>query len=251
MIQYRSIIQLLISFSFIFIACSKGGNSAPPPEKEYEEFTTEVSGLSGLCYGPNNASLFAVSDKYGIYELNFDGSTKRKLPFTGTNDFEAITINRTNGRIYLAEETLMNIYFLSSDEQSINFETHINVPGAIGNKGIEGLTYGRDTLYAINQESPTILIKYSLINQAEVSRTQVSFAQYLSDIYFDASDNSLWICDSQQKKIFHCNLNGEEIASQAIDFVPKAEAIVIDRISNVAWVGCDQTAKLFRIKLII
>ncbi|MGB3005503.1 MAG: SdiA-regulated domain-containing protein [Chitinophagaceae bacterium] len=251
MMQYKSIIPLLISFPFIFFSCTKGGNNEPPQEKEYEEFNTEVSGFSGLCYGPNNTSFYAVSDKYGIYELRFDGSTKRKLPFTGINDFEAITINRTTGRIYLADEALMNIYFLSSDEQSINLVTNINVPGGVSNKGIEGLTYGRDTLYTINQESPTILIKYSLASQTEVSRTQVSFALYLSDIFFDASDNTLWICDSQQKKIFHCNLGGEVIASQAIDYVPKAEALVIDRIANVAWVGCDQTAKLFRIKLSI
>ncbi|MGB3006755.1 MAG: hypothetical protein WBC06_09610, partial [Chitinophagaceae bacterium] len=70
-----------------------------------------------------------------MYELNFDGSTKRKLPFTGINDFEAITINRTTGRIYLADEALMNIYFLSSDEQTIILVTNINVPGGVSNKG--------------------------------------------------------------------------------------------------------------------
>jgi len=151
--------------------------------------------------------------------------------------------------LFVADESSMNLYGLTPNQSSLNLVTHINIPGGVSNKGIEGLAYGQDTLYIVNQESPTLLIKYSLASQAEVQRILVDFASYLSDIFFDASDNSLWICDSQQQLLFHCTLNGNVLASQEIDFVPKAEALVIDRANQTAWIGCDQSSKLFKIKL--
>ncbi len=220
-----------------------------PTEKDFEEFNTQVSGLSGLCFSKDSGSLLAVSDKFGIYELNYDGTTKRKLDYSGTNDFEAITINQISGDIYMADEGNMSLYLLSKDEQTIKEITKIVVSGGVSNKGIEGLTYGPDTLYAVNQESPTDLIKYSLKSKTEVTRIHVTFAVYLSDICFDGTDNTLWICDASQKMLFHCNLNGQVIASQSLSFIMKAEALQIDRTSNIAWIGCDLTGKLYRVKL--
>ncbi len=238
-----------LALPVLLLSCSKSGNDGPVPEKEYEEFSTLVPGFSGLCFSADKISFYAVSDNSGIYELSKDGTIKRKFPYNGTNDFEAITINHSSGKLYLADESLMNIYLLSADEQSLNLVSHIDVPGGVSNKGIEGLSYGADTLYIANQESPTLLIKYSLSSQSESSRRQVNFAYYLSDVFFDNTDNTLWFCDSQQKMIFHCTLNGDVIASQEINYVQKAEAIVVDRPTNTAWIGCDQTSKLYKIKL--
>ena len=222
-----------------------------PQQEEYEVFDTQIAGFSGLCFNANRTGFFAVGDNGSIYEIFMDGSVKRQLPYTGGNDFEAIAINPTTGRLYLADESLMNIYFLSPDEKSLNLVTHISVSGGVSNKGIEGLSFGADTLFIANQEAPTLLIKYALSSEQEVSRNQVAFAQFLSDIFYDASDGTLWICDSRQKKIFHCTTGGEVIASQDISFVPKAEALVVDRTTHTAWVGCDQTSKLYKIKLTI
>ena len=237
-------------FSFVFSSCVKDvGLNITPTEKDYEEFSTAVVGFSGLCFSKDSTSLLAVSDKYGIYELNFDGTTKRKLNYSGTNDFEAITINKSTDDIYLADEASMSVFLLSKDEQTITESVKLVIEGGIANKGIEGLTYDNDTLYAVNQESPTLLIKYSLISKKEIIRIPVSFAGYLSDICFDGTDNTLWICDSKQKMIFHCNLNGQVLASQSISFITKAEALLIDRKENSAWIGCDQTGNLYHVKL--
>lgn len=243
--------QLCLSLSMILmISCVDDVRTDDPSiEKDYMEFSTSVIGFSGVCFSRDKNSLLVASDKLGLYELNFDGSTKRQLKYSGHNDFEGITINPTTGTIYLADETNMTLNQLSEDEIGITQITKIDIPNGISNKGIEGVTYGNDTLYAVNQTEPTLLIKYSLVSKKEISRTKVSFATYLSDICFDSSDNTIWICDSQQKKIFHCKLNAELIATQSIDFVPKAEAIAIDRASNIAWIGCDQTGNLYKVKL--
>ena len=215
----------------------------------YTVYETEVKGLSGLTLGRDGKSFLAVSDKYGIYNIDTTGSLIRKLPYNGSNDFEGVTVNQSNGLIYLADEASMSIFQLSGDEQLVTTVAHIIIDNGVNNKGIEGIAYGNDTLYVVNQESPTMLIKFALGSRTETTRNPVSFAQFLSDICFDRTDNSLWICDSQQKIIFHCDLSGNVIASQEIDYVDKAEAIAIDRPNNIAWIGCDATGKLYKIKL--
>ncbi len=190
----------------------------------------------------------AVSDKYGIYELNFDGTTKRKLDYNVGNDFEAIAFNYKTKTYILADETNMTVSTLNSD-MTLTQITKVIVDGGISNKGLEGLTFCEDTLYICNQEAPTALIKYDLKSKTEISLKTLSFAGYLSDICYDRSDKTLWICDSLQKKLYHCTLNGSVIAEQNIDFVAKAEALVIDRKKNIGWIGFDLSGNLYKVKL--
>lgn len=243
----------LIWFSTLVVlvtasGCSKD-NGGTPADKEYELFPTEVPGLSGLCYSAGKNSFYAASDNGSIYEINSDGTTIRNLGLSGNNDFEGICLDAATNKLYVADESLMNVYWLMPNQPVLNPVTHIAVSGGVSNKGIEGLSFGRDTLYIVNQASPTMLIKYSLAGHAETSRINLDFAAYLSDIFFDDSDNTIWICDSQQKMIFHCTLNAELIGSQEISFVPKAEALAIDRASHTAWVGCDLSSGLYKIRL--
>ncbi len=241
--------SLLIISILLLSSCVKDiGTDILPTDKGYEEFSTDVSGLSGLCFSPDSSFLMAVSDKFGIYELNFDGSTKRKLDYNGANDFEAITLNYKTGNYLLADETNMTISVLNAD-RTLTQITKVTVNGGISNKGLEGLTYGEDTLYIANQEAPAALIKYDLKTDAEKFRKTLTFAGYLSDVCYDRTDKTLWICDSMQKMLYHCSLNGDVIASQSIDFVPKAEALVIDRKNKIGWIGCDLTGKLYKVKL--
>ena len=224
------------------------GTDIKPDEKDYEEFPTAVSGLSGLCFSADSSFLMAVSDKFGIYELNFNGTTKHKLDYNDGNDFEAIAFNYKTKSYLLADETNMTISVLNAD-RTLTQITKVIVNGGISNKGLEGLTFGEDTLYIANQEAPTVLIKYDLKENAEKLRKTVTFAGYLSDVCYDRTDKTLWICDSLQKMLYHCSLNGVVIASQSIDFVPKAEALVIDRKNNIGWIGCDLTGNLYKVKL--
>lgn len=235
--------------SLLFTSCVEDkGTYIVPTEKDYEVLSTNLIGLSGLCFSKDSSSLMAVSDKTGIYELNFDGTTKHRLDYNGGNDFEAITLNYKTGNYLLADEANMTVSILNSD-LTLTQITKVIVDGGISNKGIEGLSYGEDTLYIANQEAPTALIKFDLKTKTEKFRRTVSFAGYLSDVCYDRTDKTLWICDSMQKKLYHCTLNGEVIDTQSIDFIDKAEALLVDRKKNVAWIGCDLTSKLYKIKL--
>lgn len=244
----KSGIIIVIPILF-FSSCVKDiGNNIIPVEKDYEDFSTSITGLSGLCFSKDSSTLMAVSDKTGIYEINFDGSTKRRLDYNGSNDFEAIAFNYKTGDYYIADETNMTVSVINND-MTLSLITKVIVDGGISNKGIEGLTYGEDTLYITNQEAPTALIKFDLKSKKEATRKTLSFAGYLSDICYDRTDKTLWICDSMQKKLYHCTLNGDLIAKQDINFVDKAEALAVDRKKNIVWIGCDLTSKLYKVKL--
>ena len=177
-------------------------DSLPP----YSIYSTGVKEFSGVCYNQAKTALLAVSDLGGIYEINFDGTTRQELPYKGNNDFEAITMNPQTGEIYLADERVNKIYKLTSANTTTLTEiVAIKISGAIANKGLEGVAYGADTLYITNQTSPAILIKYALKTGVEI-RIPIHFATFLSDICYDGTDHSLWILDSKRKRVTHCSV---------------------------------------------
>ncbi|MBK9565639.1 MAG: SdiA-regulated domain-containing protein [Saprospiraceae bacterium] len=223
-------------------------NNEIKPEA-FNVYQAGITGFSGICPGKVKDTFLAVSDKTGIFEIDKVGKIIRKLPFSGSYDFEGITINPATNEVYLADEGQMKIYKLSNDEKSIELITDVRVTGGVINKGIEGLTYGNDTLYIVNQESPTIMIKYDLKSRKETARLAMNYVQFLSDIYYDGSDKTLWISDSKQQKFFHTDLNGNVIAFQSIPYIAKAEAITVDRVAKIAWIGCDETGFLYKVRL--
>ncbi len=246
------------ALAFAAVSCSKdpgvpgGGSDTPPVVVTVTDsvINTGLTNLSGLCYNYAKTGFMAARDNGKLYELSLTGQIVRTLPYSGSNDFEGITINPTSGAIYLADEGNMEIWRLAGNEKSVAKVTDIVVPGVQDNKGIEGVAYGRDTLYIVNQ-TPARLIKYSLAAAQEVWHKDLFFATYFSDICYDDTDHTLWIVDSKKQKVFHCDLNGVVIASQDIAVVPKAEALVVDRSKGGMWVGCDETGKIFRFKLLI
>jgi uncharacterized protein YjiK len=219
-------------------------------EVEYKVFDTPVSELSGLCFTKDHSSLLAVSDGGKIFEIALNGTKIRQLPYTGNNDFEGITMNNETGEIFLADETEMTVYKLSANETAITEVVKINIPDGISNKGIEGIAYHNDLLYIVNQEEPTRMFVYA-ISIGAINSIDISFAQFLSDICYDSSDNTLWIADSRSKKIFHCKLNGDLISYQSIDYIAKSEALALSRHEGYMWIGCDTSGKLYKVKIMI
>ncbi|MDR3226676.1 MAG: SdiA-regulated domain-containing protein [Prevotellaceae bacterium] len=234
--------------------CTNGVPYNPDDETndnaEYTAYSTQVSELSGICFTAGNTSLMAVSDKGKIYEIALDGKNIRQLPYSANGDFEGITMNNATGEIFVADETSMSINRLTANETSLTEIVKINIQNAISNKGIEGVTYHNGVFYIVNQTEPTRLFTYVQSTQA-LTYVDITFAQYLSDICYDTSDNTLWIADSNSKKVFHCKLDGTLINSQSVSFIAKAEAIAVDRSKGYMWLGCDSSGKLYKVKIAI
>ena len=220
MIKSKAIITILLTL-FLSASCidarrfdieepDKQTSTPDNPEPDYYEYKTLVPELSGLCFTKNNASLLAVSDHGTIFEIGFNGEIIRQIPYVGNNDFEGITMNHETGDIYLVDEAEMTVYKLSDDETELEEIVKIHVDNAVYNRGLEGITYGQDTLYIVNQGSPTRMFKYDL-KSGVLNYIDISYAGYLSDISFDTTDNSLWIVDSRMRNIYHCDLLGNLI----------------------------------------
>jgi uncharacterized protein YjiK len=233
-------------------SCSNGSpynpDDMPDNNSEYTVYSTGVPELSGICFTAGNLSLMAVSDRGTICEITLEGATIRRLPYSAGADFEGITMNRATGEIFIADEANMTVYKLSASETSLTEVVKINIPDGVYNKGIEGVAYHNGILYIVNQEAPARLFT-CVISTQTTSYTDITFAQFLSDICYDDSDNTLWIADSKSKKVFHCNLNGKVIASQAVDYIAKAEALAVDRNKGYMWIGCDSSGKLYKVKI--
>ena len=220
---------------------------APRPTGDYTEYSTGLTGLSGICLDASGNALYAVTDKGSICMLTFEGTVSETL-YTSEHDFEAVTLDPVTGTVYLAEEGEMALYKLSGTTpvDIVKIAT-LSVPGGgIANKGLEGVAYGNGTIYAANQAEPTLIFCCSPDGNVK-GTIDITFATFLSDICFDSSDNTLWILDSKKQSIFHCTLSGDLIATYSVDFVAKAEAMAIDRARNTIWIGCDQTSKLYRV----
>ncbi|MDR1273525.1 MAG: SdiA-regulated domain-containing protein [Odoribacteraceae bacterium] len=217
-------------------------------EKGYLEY--EIAGLpelSGLCYNRDRSAFLAVSDHGGIYEVGFNGALLRQFPYPEGNDFEGITMNRLTGEVYVVDETRMTVFKLAAAGDAATEVVKITVEGAQSNRGLEGIAHGRDTLYIVNQGSPTRLFKYCLTSET-LTWLDIAGATYLSDICYDETDDTLWIVDSKQCEITHRDRQGQAIGEPwSIPYVAQAEGLVVDREKGFFWVGCDTTSKLYKI----
>lgn len=220
---------------------------ADRPVESWTEYATTIRGLSGLCLNAAGNGLYAVSDGGTLHELSFDGTVGRTL-YESTHDFEAVTLDQQTGALYLADEGENAIYRFSDGKMEL--VANIDVPGGgVDNKGLEGVTWAGDFLYIANQESPTMILKFDLKKKEVVEYITVNFATFLSDIVYDSVEDALWILDSKGPKLYKCTLAGEVQKTWSVEFVPKAEALALDRNHGCVWIGCDQTSRLYRVEI--
>lgn len=227
----------------------EGGAAGEPKVfeiKEYEVFGTEVGELSSICFTENCNGFFAVGDEGDVYEIGLDGGTRAVLSREG-HDWEGV--ERYGSDILLMEESESALYRLSGGE--LSKVSKIEIPGGgVSGKGPEGLACVGDTAYVGNQAEPARIVKYNLKTGKSGGYIDIKFVKkYISDLCYDSTDNTMWIVDSKGPAFYHCTLEGKLIATYKIPFVAQAEALAVDRVNNIAWVGCDSTSKLYKIKI--
>ena len=219
----------------------------------YTAYQTAVKEPSDLCYNHARTALLTVSDNTArVYEISFEGKTLRTLPFNGKDhadggDLEGITTNPQTKEIYVCSEANNTIFKLDSSGNFLNVVAQINVPNAVVNSGLEGIAYGRDTLYLVNEKRPCLLVKYALSTGTQ-SRIPLSFASDLSGISYDFTDHTLWIISDESKAIYHTDLNGKVLYTQHHD-IEQGEGIVVNREEKFYYAVCDKTGKLYKIEI--
>lgn len=208
---------------------------------------TQVKELSGLCFNAARDGFYAVGDEGAVYETDLAGNT-RKVLYEGKNhDWEGVDFDGSS--IWLIDETESTLYTLSDGILKKVAKVEIPGGGAAG-KGPEGIMCKGDTVYVANQAQPTRIVKYCRSTGTVTGAVDIKFVtKFLSDLCYDPTDNTMWIVDSKGPAFYHCTLDGQLLATYNIPFVEQAEALVVDSRDSIAWVGCDVTSTIYKIKL--
>jgi len=168
--------QLIVSALALFLtAC--GGSGAT----DQEEKTGLIAGIpeaSGICYSSTRNSLFVVSDKGIIVEIDTNGKFVRDKSFNSLDkhDFEGVACN-DNGDLNIAVEGADNILIVN--QSTLNLKNDLNIKrGNILTKdkefGLEGIAIFEGKVYLSNQSfnaypdtDPSIIFTIDSLNNPE------------------------------------------------------------------------------------
>ena len=211
---------------------------------------TEDYGLSAVCLNEAGDGLLVAEDNGSVYEFDLEGNPKKKYSFpapNNTHDWEGIT-KAADGTIYLCEERTREIYKLSADHKSVTLVSQGPKEGKKDNQGFEGIAAGPGVLYVANQSAPFRVYTYNLTTGVWAAAfDDITWAQSLSDIYYEESDGTLWITDAKTQKLTIIKTDGTVVKEYNISFVAKPEGYCVDKAHGAYWFVCDETAKLYKV----
>lgn len=219
----------------------------PAMMRDYTVYEVDIKELSGLCLSHDRSSLLACGDKGVVKSISFDGQTEEI--WTYASDMEGITVNPSNGDIYLAIEGEQEVHLLSSpayDEQTSLFT--VQDASGYGNDGLEAVEYYKDDIVFVGSQKGASLWQYRL-DGTMISRISLSaFASEVAGLCYDAEAECLWVTDSKKAQMFTCTVDGKLLSTYDLSFVDNAESVCVDRANNCVWVGSDEdNTKLYKI----
>ena len=218
-----------------------------PVMGEVETVRTTAPEVSGVCPSPDGKGLLVASDEDGIYQVSLSGET---LPFYIEDgmDCEAVTIDPKTRDVYYVVEGKQEVRRLKAPKYKKSELLYVLKDAGYGtNSGLEGLTWYQDgTLLVGNQDSPNLLVTYSL-KKGEISRRVLTDTKEIADLCYDPVRDVLWIADSDARTINLCTLEGDVLKSFPVPFIDNGEGLYVDHENQCIWVGDDTTSKLYKI----
>lgn len=242
-------------------------NVNPPiPDENYisleipQPISTNINALSGICLAEDKSCLYGVSDTYGLYKINFDGTTEL-LYNTQLNkgtedteyDLEGLCIDE-NGDLFACVENKQQIvkFAKSSGYKTCQVVSNVDADKLLEsmtefNNGFEGIGYNNGIFYLGNQFKPISVTKYSLTNGVIDEpiilgfNNEIGGTTEVGDLQYDSTTNTLWVIDSRSSNLYNYDLEGNTLASYKtnIGSKPNTESFVIDFENNKLYVACD------------
>ncbi|MBO5814959.1 MAG: SdiA-regulated domain-containing protein [Bacteroidales bacterium] len=247
----KTSLSFLISAMVLIISsCSDSTNYAVPTMGDYTIYEVEIGELSGICFNKERTGFLACGDKGIIKSISFDG--KATDLWKNPSDMEGISLDPSNGDIYLAIEGKQEVHRISApeyNEQKVLFAIQEAVDGQYKNSGLEAIEYYKKDMVFVGSQKQANLWKCK-VNGKVISKVSLSeFAAEIAGLCYDPEAEWLWISDSKNAQIYICNTEGKLLATYDIPFIDNAESICVDRAAGYVWVGSDEDAtKLYRIK---
>ncbi len=237
--------SLIVLILLVFLgSCNKESKKAKDIYLELvREIDLAVKEPSGLCYSSNQNAFYTVSDNSAsIYKLSLTGALIKQLNYKG-QDLEGVTLNPNNGNIFVVEERKRELVQLDSEGNEINRQ-HLDIEINDANKGLEGVAFNpkNNHIYVLNEQNPGLLIELDESGKI-IKQTDLSFAIDYSGIFYEQTEDVLWIVSDKSKSITKCDLNGKKLNSYKIK-ESKAEGIVVDSNLKRIYVVLDGLDKL-------
>ncbi len=216
-----------------------------PPEKPLTyvaAYSISVPGSSGLDFTYDKRGFWVASDETSkIYKLNADGNVVKTLKVDGY-DLEAVTVVNDSVIAVVLERT-RELVMIDTSGKEIR-RKKLKLKGE-RNSGLEGITFNPLTghFYVLNEKNPSLLIE--LNDEFEViSIDTLKFSKDVSGIFYDETDNVLWILSDENQLVVITDLNGKPLKKMNISVV-QPEGIAVDKKKNRLYIVSDSREALY------
>ncbi|HLP15015.1 MAG TPA: SdiA-regulated domain-containing protein [Bacteroidota bacterium] len=205
--------------------------------------STVVPEPSGLAYFKKHNTLLTVSDANStVYELGFDGSIQRSLK-VASSDLEGIAVSVTGDTLFVASEASRSIdSYLWDGTRTGSLPTGIEGDANHGPEGV-ALDTRQQHLFVINEKNPRLLLEFA--HGVEVARYEIDLSGDLSDIFYEAESDCLWIVSDESASVLKLSRTGSLKAEYSLPF-NKGEGITILR--DTLYIINDADGKLYAFK---
>lgn len=224
--------------------------SIPQLGEDYTVYEVDIPELSGLCLNKDKTSLLGCGDTGQVKAISFTGEAQDM--WESGADMEGITVNPSNGDIYLAIEGTQEIHRLPApeyDQQVVMFD--VSSASAFKNSGIEAVEFYKQNTVFVGSQKGANLWRYKINGDLVSSVSLSSFASEIAALCYDEAADCLWVADSKLAKVFLCTVDGELLETYDFPFIKNAEALCMDRDRNCLWIGSDEDAtKLYKINFV-
>ena len=218
--------------------------------------TNDVVELSGLHLSLDKTFLWGVGDEGYLYKFtNIDGDVSAITPstvWTYSADMEGVTIDPSNGDLYLAIEP-KRVYKVAGPNYNSKV-TMFDVEEAanMGNSGMEGIAWHKGDLYVGSQSGATLWC-YTLSGTKKWKKQLGTIAPGIievGDLFYDSLTDLLWVSDSEAFKLFVFDGDVTELkAIYDIKFIGNPESVCVDHGRNCVWLADDgSTSKIYRVE---
>ena len=196
----------LVGLLVLFVAATGCDEQAPtePADGLHQvgSYDIAVQEPSGLCFTPDEAGLYTVSDATNqVYRLGLDGTVLATLAYTG-DDLEGVVCDTTDGSLFVVEERLREVVHLSSTGAELSRHA-LTVPGSDAGSGLEGITLRASdhTLFVVNEKNPARLFRLNA-DYSVAEEVALGAGIDYSGLYYDDETDLIWVVSDQAQLLF-------------------------------------------------
>jgi len=239
---------LFFGFTFyLFLVYAGCNKSDAPVAKELNKLSHKVLSIpetSGLSFYKYENTLLTVSDHTDrVYVISFEGEVLDSLIYDGKN-LEGVVYDAEYSHIFVVEEHSNEVVQLDTIGNELNrFEIELN--NADQGHGLEGISINPSSghLFVVSEKNPSILFELKRDGEI-VNQNDLGFMEDYSSVFYDESQDKLWILSDQSQLLVKCDLSGnplEYFSTNVLD----GEGNVVDMATSKSRVVTDGGNTLF------